>query len=65
MATKDENEIIELQRALKAAREKLVDSSMALEEKSRTMTQWRTWYRTRPGYFLLAALALGVVLGRR
>ena len=65
MATKDENEILELQRALKAARDKLINSSVALEEKSRRLTQWRTWYRSHPTYFLVGAVALGVLLARR
>ena len=66
MSTDDDNKyMLELQNALKVARVKLVDSSLALQDKSRTMVQWRSWYRRRPAYCLLGALALGLWLGRR
>lgn len=65
MGSPDETEILQLQKALKRARAKLVDSSLALQEKSRSVTQWRAWYRRRPGYCLLGAFAIGLLLGRR
>lgn len=65
MGNADETEILLLQKALKDARAKLVDSSLALQEKSRSVTQWRAWYRRHPGYCLLGAFAVGVLLGRR
>ena len=66
MSTDDDNKyMLELQNALTVARVKLVDSSLALQDKSRTLVQWRSWYRRRPGYCLLGALALGLWLGRR
>lgn len=65
MPSAEEDEIIQLQRAIEDARAKLVAASLALQEKSQSVVRWRVWYKQHPGYCLLGAFAVGMLLGRR
>jgi hypothetical protein len=59
------NSASEVRREIERAREQISASALALREEMAAKTDWRQWFRYRPGAWLLGALALGFLLGNR
>jgi ElaB/YqjD/DUF883 family membrane-anchored ribosome-binding protein len=58
-------EVAEVEDDIARTRDRVSRSVMALRQAVADQTDWREWVRRRPGLFLGAAFAAGLLLGSR
>jgi hypothetical protein len=58
-------ELLQAERDIALARERVSQSVMALRDAVVKQTDWREWVRRNPGLFMAAAFTVGVLWGRR
>ena len=58
-------ELLQAERDIAVARERVSQSVMALRDAVAKRTDWREWVRRHPNWFMAGAFALGVLWGRR
>jgi hypothetical protein len=59
------SELQKAEREIERTRARVSQSMIALREAVAKRTDWREWVRERPGLFLAAAFAFGMLWGRR
>jgi ElaB/YqjD/DUF883 family membrane-anchored ribosome-binding protein len=59
------SEVAKTEREIERTRARVSQSIVALREAVAKRTDWREWVRERPGLFVAAAFAFGILWGRR
>jgi hypothetical protein len=58
-------ELLQAERNIELARERVSQSVMALRDAVAKQTDWREWVRRYPGLFVAGAFTVGLLWGRR